>query len=444
MELRRFHICRFQPGGGILRLLRAPIIITTALFILMSGRAFCEDYPGTTISLVPSIQAGVSIPLSDTYTVGGVAGTGFSVQGLFTEMLEIGFSGEYYFHCLADDTAPGFAGLGLNAGYTLPIGAWLSLTPGAGLRFILPAAPEPELFLAASAGGRLNLHIFERSKLYIDASILMPFTAEQPFSLRFNLGMLKSNPVMLPLPQVKPEMSLSTRLFSPDGDGENDSLDILLTAKKVSSVKYWRLEIIDKNSRTVFARAGFDGLPESIQWDGFHDNGDFVLSADDYSVKLTVIDKIDRTDIITEDIVIDVLLRLTDGKIRINVPNIIFPPQSADFSLLTEKNEIDKNKQIISRLAEIFTRFSRYSILIEGHANSEHWETEEGFRSEQESELIPLSLSRAESIREKLIDAGIEAERISVTGLGAAAPIIDFADAQNNWKNRRVEFILVK
>jgi len=31
-----------------------------------------------------------------------------------------------------------------------------------------------------------------------------------------------------------------------------------------------------------------------------------------------------------------------------------------------------------------------------------------------------------------------------VRGLGSSAPVVDFKDADNRWKNRRVEFILIK
>jgi outer membrane protein OmpA-like peptidoglycan-associated protein len=63
---------------------------------------------------------------------------------------------------------------------------------------------------------------------------------------------------------------------------------------------------------------------------------------------------------------------------------------------------------------------------------------------EQEQELLPLSKLRAEAIRAALVAGGIETGRISTTGVGAAEPIVPFKDLDNRWKNRRVEFILVK
>ena len=65
-------------------------------------------------------------------------------------------------------------------------------------------------------------------------------------------------------------------------------------------------------------------------------------------------------------------------------------------------------------------------------------------KTEQEQELLPLSKLRAEAIRAALVAEGIEAARVSTTGVGAAEPIVPFSDLDNRWKNRRVEFILVK
>jgi outer membrane protein OmpA-like peptidoglycan-associated protein len=63
---------------------------------------------------------------------------------------------------------------------------------------------------------------------------------------------------------------------------------------------------------------------------------------------------------------------------------------------------------------------------------------------EEKEELAPLSLSRAEAVKNALVALGLKAERISVAGLGGTAPIVPFGDEENRWKNRRVEFILLK
>jgi outer membrane protein OmpA-like peptidoglycan-associated protein len=43
-----------------------------------------------------------------------------------------------------------------------------------------------------------------------------------------------------------------------------------------------------------------------------------------------------------------------------------------------------------------------------------------------------------------LIGYGVDGRRLSTTGMGGRSPVAPRSDRDNWWKNRRVEFILVK
>ena len=58
--------------------------------------------------------------------------------------------------------------------------------------------------------------------------------------------------------------------------------------------------------------------------------------------------------------------------------------------------------------------------------------------------LIPLSAKRAEFVKDYLVKKGINASRLSTVGKGGTELVVDYKDKDNNWKNRRVEFILEK
>ena len=58
--------------------------------------------------------------------------------------------------------------------------------------------------------------------------------------------------------------------------------------------------------------------------------------------------------------------------------------------------------------------------------------------------LVPLSKERAEGIKAYLVKKGVPASNISTEGLGGTRPVVNPKDKDNNWKNRRVEFILMK
>ena len=65
-------------------------------------------------------------------------------------------------------------------------------------------------------------------------------------------------------------------------------------------------------------------------------------------------------------------------------------------------------------------------------------------QAEESKELIPLSMGRAELVKSMLVQNGVDVRRLSVEGLGSKEPVVSFLDVENRWKNRRVEFILIK
>ena len=67
-----------------------------------------------------------------------------------------------------------------------------------------------------------------------------------------------------------------------------------------------------------------------------------------------------------------------------------------------------------------------------------------GTQREEEAELIPLSRERAQAVRDFLIRNGVDGSRLSTVGMGGTKPVVERADRENWWKNRRVEFILIK
>ncbi|WP_420827318.1 OmpA family protein [Halochromatium salexigens] len=55
----------------------------------------------------------------------------------------------------------------------------------------------------------------------------------------------------------------------------------------------------------------------------------------------------------------------------------------------------------------------------------------------------PLSLQRAEAVRQALIERGLAAERVVAHGAGSTQPIADNATAAGRRQNRRVEIYLM-
>jgi outer membrane protein OmpA-like peptidoglycan-associated protein/flagellar hook assembly protein FlgD len=256
----------------------------------------------------------------------------------------------------------------------------------------------------------------------------------------------------------KAEVSITPDLFSPDNDGNADDLTIGLDVGSASEIAEWRFEVREiavvegakagsKPAERVFKSWGGAGAPaKSFAWDGRSDRGELVESATDYPFTFTVRDALGNSSRVDGEISVDVLVIRDGDRLKIKVPSIVFRPNGADFNGL-DADTVANNTKVIKRIAQILNRFGNYGILIEGHANSEGkigGYSAAAISKEETSELLPLSTGRAELVKTLLGDNGVDTRRLSTKGMGSSEPVVDFKDSQNRWKNRRVEFILIK
>lgn len=129
-----------------------------------------------------------------------------------------------------------------------------------------------------------------------------------------------------------------------------------------------------------------------------------------------------------------------DGKL-IASTQIFFPAYSADLSKVGPAKKAP-NEAALDSLAAALKPATGAKIKVIGHANKVFWQDEAKGAREQEMTLIPLSKARAEAVRDALVQRGLDASLFELTGVGADGPLAPFGDLVNNWKNRRVEFVL--
>jgi len=244
----------------------------------------------------------------------------------------------------------------------------------------------------------------------------------------------------LVLDRTPPRVSLNAAPvpFSPDDDGVADALTFALSAQDASALSGWRLTISDPEGYPFRTFAGNGAPPSSIVWDGRSLDGELVQAATDYSWELVVRDALANVAKIEGSIPIDVFVLKDGDKLKIRISSITFAPNDA--SLDAGGDEVAKrNGAILSRIAAVLARFPNYSVRIEGHAVNLS-----GTEREEKLELEPLSLARANAVLQALVALGVDGARLEAVGVGGREPIVPHGDAQNRWKNRRVEFVLVK
>jgi outer membrane protein OmpA-like peptidoglycan-associated protein len=174
-----------------------------------------------------------------------------------------------------------------------------------------------------------------------------------------------------------------------------------------------------------------------------------VQSATDYQFTLTVNDIFDNTGTYEGIISVDVLVRREGDILRIIVPSIVFPPNSANFALLSDE-DMRPNRRVLRLIANALNKFADYQITVEGHANpttapgtAERTTEEAGTRTV--IGLVPLSNDRAKAVVEYLAtNHEVNRTRLSTVGIGGERTVAAWDDDDENWKNRRVEFILKK
>ncbi|WP_028973579.1 OmpA family protein [Spirochaeta cellobiosiphila] len=254
--------------------------------------------------------------------------------------------------------------------------------------------------------------------------------------------MMKSTPFTLDSTAPAIKLSMSPIPFSPDNDGVEDEAVLKLDIKDASNIKNWNLDILDPEGRIFYTFSGI-GMPSSeLIWNGKSLDGELVQAATDYTGSFKISDVLGNKASQELLIPVDVLVIKDGDKLKIAISSITFAPNSP--SLSSEGSHRNNNEKILRRLAEILKKYGQYNIQIEGYAVSVFWADPVKAAKEEKEELIPLSTSRAEVVKKALEDLGIKGSRMTAVGLGGANPIVPHADLENRWKNRRVEFILIK
>ncbi len=278
-------------------------------------------------------------------------------------------------------------------------------------------------------------------------------------------------------PQVKVESSANPfagRYFSPDNDGNEDVLSLKLECESKARIKSWSLVVHDSRSDAVFWRTSGSAMSQvsgkpsqytlTVNWDGRGLAGQTVTSAEDYPYEFTVVDEKGLTSTYSSVIPVDVMVAREAGRLKMQIPSIVFRGDAADFRLVGDLEEDGSlvirsslsreqkanNERILARVAQILTKFSSYKVTIVGHANPMSQYTGIEMNNPEEIKdgvwgraLIPLSKERAQYVKDWLVrEGGISAGRLSVEGKGGLETIVDKNDLVNRWRNRRVEFIL--
>ena len=215
---------------------------------------------------------------------------------------------------------------------------------------------------------------------------------------------------------------------------------ITLDAKDEGTLEGWDMEILDDKDSVLKMFAGEGDPSRLITWNG--EVADVNEETGVYYIDFTVIDKGGNETIIRRPVVLDILLIERDGKYYLMVPNIIFGAYQFELDSYGEE-QYQKNLESIDRVIDIYKRYPTYNLVLEGHAlNIYDPQTQAAENLEEEKILEPLTVNRAGEVQDALIERGFDFEKVIVHTFGGKNPIFSISDENENWKNRRVEFVM--
>ena len=308
--------------------------------------------------------------------------------------------------------------------------------------------PIPHLIIAHFKNNRINsLAISDMGEMTFETYQKFYEKVNNTISEQFVPKNIISSPQLTVL--------MSPEYFSPDGDGENDLLDIELKCIDESPIANWSFEIKDPNNNPFWSTSG-KVLIKYIVWSGRSSNGELVQSAMYYPYTFTVTNEYGVKSTVDGKIETDILVLRDGDGLKISVPAIIFRQDAADFyvrqvdssgkitkSGITEA-QAENNERILKQVAKILNKYKKYRITVEVHMNSVTGLEDEETTNKYGFALEPLSEDRARFIVQKLKKYGVKGDRLSAVGRGGRRPVVARGDKANDWKNRRIEFILEK
>lgn len=265
-----------------------------------------------------------------------------------------------------------------------------------------------------------------------------------------------SGPIAITIDTTPPsyQFVVSPKLFSPDGDGEADTMYINVDLYDRSGIATWEITLYrvwdGKIDRAApFKRfSGSGNYRDTIRWDGYSDPVQMpagfkppdditykkvgtrwavlVDSASSYVAELVASDGYRNTVKVQRDYMTDILVIRTPYGLKIMINSIQFEFDREDL--------LPQSYEILDRLIQILEKFPGYKVKIVGHTD---WIGSDEYNQK-------LSERRAFSVYRYLVANDVDKERLSTEGQGESQPIDTNDTEQGRARNRRVEFYLTK
>jgi flagellar hook assembly protein FlgD len=217
--------------------------------------------------------------------------------------------------------------------------------------------------------------------------------------------------------------------FTPDGDGENDTLEVFPEVKNLD-FKTWKVSIVetyqDQNKqerKKILKRwSGFNHLPTKLIWDGISDDGLQVSSLSNYLIYFSFRNELNESKIYTvKKFQAGILInQITKSDFKITIPEHVFRGK--------EDLIIKELKSIIPNL------FPSYFFQLQSHSKIYGDNIKNKIKTEK----------RSKEVNEALFDNPKIKDKINFQGCGEIFPLFIEDDFYRQEKNDRIEILVSK
>lgn len=296
--------------------------------------------------------------------------------------------------------------------------------------------PELHTWNGLDAGGKPLLDGWYEAELTID------WTSGNQARASVQKILLDARP-----PEV--DLTILPRIFTPDGDGENDVLHINPRMRDVSGVAEWEIVISKQDSAGKATKPfktfrGKDAPAGVLTWDGKSDDGeDLVEAVQEYDLLLVAKDRMGNSVQRRDTVTVGVLVERTPDGLRIRVSSVQFATDQAELTGEGEK-ALDK---VIFILRRILSEPAKYGLTqnarieVSGHTDDVG---DPGYN-------MQLSQRRARTVYGYLVGKDVNPRILTWAGYGLTRPYKLLTPGLHpvrineiRERNRRVEFFIRK
>ena len=257
--------------------------------------------------------------------------------------------------------------------------------------------------------------------------------------VRYNNGATLSNDEIINIDSTPPKLSFKGATApirqSQKSDPQSRTFSTFI-AEDNSSIEKWELTIYNAQKKEIKKVIGNNNPSKSIYFSSSQQNNGYSLSLEVFD-KAGNVSKLSTPSATAELVFID-----QKREILLGLPSIPFGAHRSNLNSVIQ-SQYNESLQTLARLKKILDQYPNYNLLIKSHALNSNLIGSIAYNQEEEA-LLELTQKRAQAIKNYLCQTLLVSEnRVITKGLGSAEGLYENQDFSKNYKNNRVDFILI-